>query len=297
LQIRAANRFRPVLRVLDYEVPRGERLDVVMHERARFTLDGITLVGRPLRISGEGEMPPYVRVAIRRCTFIPGWDLEHDCQPTAPEEASVELDNLRGSMSIDRTITGTIAVVDQTAKAEPVAITLRDSILDATEPDFEAIVGPNAGYAWAAVTIVRCTVIGHVFAHEMTLGENSIFDGQVKIVRRQRGCVRFCYVTTDSSTPRRYHCQPDLVMERADDAHDAAEERRVTPRFTSTRFGAPGYCQLARNCAVEIARGADDESEMGAFHDRFLPQREANLRARLDQSTPAGMETGIIYAD
>jgi hypothetical protein len=36
---------------------------------------------------------------------------------------------------------------------------------------------------------------------------------------------------------------------------------------------------------------------MGAFHDLFEPQRIANLRARLDEYTPAGMETGIIYAD
>jgi hypothetical protein len=36
---------------------------------------------------------------------------------------------------------------------------------------------------------------------------------------------------------------------------------------------------------------------MGAFHDLFLPQRIANLRLRLEHATPAGMDTGIIYAD
>ena len=35
---------------------------------------------------------------------------------------------------------------------------------------------------------------------------------------------------------------------------------------------------------------------MGAFHELYLPQRIANLRARLEHSTPAGMDTGIIYA-
>jgi hypothetical protein len=71
----------------------------------------------------------------------------------------------------------------------------------------------------------------------------------------------------------------------------------VAPRFTSLRFGDSAYGQLARDGAEEIARGAQDESEMGAFHDLFLPQRVAGLRARLAASTPAGMETGIIYAD
>jgi hypothetical protein len=53
---------------------------------------------------------------------------------------------------------------------------------------------------------------------------------------------------------------------------------------------------LAATCAEEITRGADDESEMGVFHDLHQPQRAANLRARLDEYTPAGMEACIIYA-
>jgi hypothetical protein len=48
-------------------------------------------------------------------------------------------------------------------------------------------------------------------------------------------------------------------------------------------------------CADDIKRGADDQSEMGAYHDLFQPQREANLRARLDEYTPAGMDVGIIF--
>ena len=75
------------------------------------------------------------------------------------------------------------------------------------------------------------------------------------------------------------------------------ERVRVRPRFTSTRYGHPAYCQLACDCAEEIKRGADDESEMGAFHDLYQPQREANLRARLDEYTPAGMEAGILFAN
>jgi hypothetical protein len=35
---------------------------------------------------------------------------------------------------------------------------------------------------------------------------------------------------------------------------------------------------------------------MGAFHDLFQAQRAANLQARLDEFTPAGMVAGIIYA-
>jgi hypothetical protein len=73
------------------------------------------------------------------------------------------------------------------------------------------------------------------------------------------------------------------------------ERDRVRPRFNSVRYGRPDYAQLADLCAEEIKRGADDESEMGVFHDLFNPQREANLRARLDEYTPAGMQAGIIF--
>ena len=71
---------------------------------------------------------------------------------------------------------------------------------------------------------------------------------------------------------------------------------RIQPQFTSVRYGEPAYAQLDENCADEIKRGADDESEMGVFHDLFQPQREANLRTRLAEYTPAGMEVGLFFA-
>ena len=74
------------------------------------------------------------------------------------------------------------------------------------------------------------------------------------------------------------------------------EAVRVHPQFNSLRYGTPTYCQLSCDCAEEIKRGADDASEMGAFHDLFQPQRLANLRARIDEYTPAGMEAGIVIA-
>lgn len=297
LQIRAANRTRPLLRVLDYRPSHGEALHVAMHDRARFTLDGLIVAGRPLEIEGIGDMPPDVRVTLRRSTLVPGWDTHHDLQPSQPEEASLVLDNVRGKVTAQSSILGTIAVMDETAESDPISIAIYDSILDATSNDLEAVVGPGGAYAWAALTIVRCTVFGSILAHAIELAENSIFGGVITVVRRQNGCVRFCYVPPDSRTPRRYHCQPDLVENSVKGAAVDQERRRVTPRFSSTRFGDSAYCQLGRCCAEEITRGADDESEIGAFHDLFLPQRLANLRARLDRSTPAGMETGIIQAD
>ncbi|MFL6247280.1 MAG: hypothetical protein ACJ74H_14710 [Thermoanaerobaculia bacterium] len=305
LQIRGAQRTRPVLRILDYGPSRAESLRINMADRSRFTLDGVVLAGRPLRIHGRGKTPPMVRVAVRRSTLVPGWDLDEHCHPAEPEESSLIVENVRGAIAIERSILGTITVKNEVLEADPVTIDVRDSIVDATDDELAAISG-SAGYAWAVLRIIRCTVIGEILAHAMELGESSIFTAPLTIVRRQIGCIRFCHVPAGSRTPRRYHCQPDLVEQAVKDAAAPGENtmprieeerRRVKPRFTSTSFASPAYCQLDFDCADEIARGAEDEGEMGAFHDLFLPQRVSALRARLDRSTPAGMETGIIFAD
>jgi hypothetical protein len=108
--------------------------------------------------------------------------------------------------------------------------------------------------------------------------------------------------------PRRYECQPDMarqaVMDRLDngDIDPAVQEAllesetlRVTPQFNAMRYGKPTYCQLADACATEISAGAEDDSEMGAFHNLYQPQRTANLRARMAEYSPAGTDAGIIF--
>ena len=127
----------------------------------------------------------------------------------------------------------------------------------------------------------------------------------------------FCYVPPSSRTPRRYHCQPDLAEKNIEDLllreaqgerkplpseeelkkAKQCEQEKVRPQFNSTRYGTAPYCQLACACAEEITRGADDESEMGVYHDLYQPQRASNLRARLEEYTPAGTEAGLIYVN
>jgi hypothetical protein len=89
-----------------------------------------------------------------------------------------------------------------------------------------------------------------------------------------------------SQTPRRYRCQPTKP----------ADEARMRPQFTSLRYGDAGYCQLSQRTASEIRTGAEDDAEMGAFHNVYPPQRESNLRVRLDEYLRFGLEAGIFYA-
>jgi hypothetical protein len=261
--------------------------------------------------SQEVSAPVPIEVVIRHCTLVPGWALECDCAPCQPGKGSLHLQNLQGRVLIEHSILGAIRVSEDEVRAEPVDLRISDSVLDATNVERAAVSRPGGSeIAHAALTIARTTVLGEIHAHLLRLAENCIFTGHICVARRQIGCVRFCHVVPGSRTPRRYECQPDLaeaatlvkldkVLANAS-ANDKARaiartQLRVKPHFNSVRYGSPVYCQLAPDCPEEIGRGADDESEMGVFHDLFQPQRAINLRARLDEFTPAGMETGIIY--
>jgi uncharacterized repeat protein (TIGR01451 family) len=441
LQLRAAVRTRPVLRLMDWQTARPDALWVRGAEGSRFTLDGLLVSGRSVQCEG-----PLADLAIRHCTLVPGWTIEADARPHRPAEPSLELTDTRARVVIERSILGSIQVSQDEVGTDPIRIRIVDSILDATGRNLEAVGAPTWPLAHAILTIERTTVIGEIETHAIELAENSIFLGRVHVARRQLGCMRFCYVTPGSRTPRRYRCQPDLAESAVraavptGDVGPAAEARflvgpggheppaaahapagvanleltlevdnpapkvgdvvtfsltlhnqgprdavgvevttggppgdcldlqdlsvsqgefvgddlwrvgsiraggraalyatvevthecepapavlmvtaqitaytltgdpqafigklvrrvrqRVRPHFNSTRYGLPAYAQLALHCPVEIMRGADDESEMGAFHDLFQPQRGANLQARLEEFAPAGMDAGIIY--
>jgi hypothetical protein len=225
------------------------------------------------------------------------------------------LNDTKTLLAIEHSIVGSIVVNQSEVTTEPISIRISDSILDAARGDLDALSGTDGAFAHAEIEVMRSTVFGLVRTHAIKLAENSIFNDRIAVVRSQQGCVRFCYVAPGSRTPRRYHCQPDgaevAEVERARDvarranapapgqaeieAAQRSARSRVRPQFNSVRYGTPTYCQLATSCAPEIKRGAHDESEMGVFHNLFQPQRNANLRARLDEYTPAGIDVGVIF--
>jgi hypothetical protein len=287
LEIRAANGIRPVIRLLDWQTDLPNSLSVKGTTGCRFLLDGLLVTGQGVQVEGGLE-----EVVLRHVTLVPGWTLHPHCEPRRPAEPSLELSTPLTRVTIERSILGTIQVRHDEKPRDPFPIMISDSILDSAGPDLAALEAPGCLAANVRLTVRRCTVFGPVQAHAIDLAENSIFMGCVRVADHQKGCVRFCYVPPGSRTPRRYHCQPDLVDGAAP---QEGERLRVRPQFTSTRYGTPGYAQLAQTCAPEITGGADDESEMGAFHDLFQPQRAANLKARLEEFVPAAMDVGIIY--
>lgn len=319
LLIRAAPRSRPIIRLIDWQTDLPDAMLITLGRASRIGLDGLFIAGRPLRIedsdgqdqAGDGQAVDPAQtclsqVDIRHCTLVPGWEIGCDCEPERPAEASLELENIRAAVCISSSILGTIQLREDELRQDPIPITIADSIVDATDNALQAIGGVADGIAYATLTIRNSTVFGIVEVHSVALAENSIFSGCVHVARRQIGCMRYCYVPCGCRTPRRYRCQPDgvdaLVKAQIDDpvrraAVIAAEELRVRPQFTARRFGTPGYTQLGETCADEIKRGADDESEMGAWHHLYQPQRAAALAARLLEFTPAGADVGIIFVN
>jgi hypothetical protein len=156
----------------------------------------------------------------------------------------------------------------------------------------------------------RTTIRGRILVRQIDLATETVFDGHVESQRTQIGCIRFSYVTPLSRAPRRYRCQPDLA-ERTAIADEEARvgpltpvqrqavrdlvRLRVKPEYTAEAYGLPAYLQLSLRGPEEISKGAEDGSEMGVYCHLKQPQREANLRVRLREYLPFGLEYGVIY--
>ena len=197
--------------------------------------------------------------------------------------------NARLVVDLVRAITGPVVISPDATLPSTASLRLTDTIVDA--PAAPAALDAPA----SPVEVDSSTILGATKALTLHASE-SIFTALVSVERAQDGCVRFCYVPPLSKTGRRYRCQPDLAQAASATDNDASVASRVRPAFVAETYGAPAYCQLAESCPEEIALGAEDGSEMGAW--RFLqnPRRVANLRASLDEYLRFGLEAGPVFA-
>jgi hypothetical protein len=213
------------------------------------------------------------------------------------------------AVTIEFSVTGRIQLISPETDSDPVPLSVADSILDAGHPGQLAVEGAERRPAWARLSLSRVTVLGGVHVREVDTVADSILTGRLDSARRQVGEVRFSYLPEGSSTPRRAACQPDDALAEIDDkiargliaASERAELRRrvlaaLTPRFDGARFGAPAYGRLSDETPPELARGAHDEGELGAYHDLWLAYRTARLRSGLPGYAPIGMDIGTLFA-
>lgn len=283
LELRAGDEQRPVI-----DAPAD--ITITGGKNAIVSINGIAFLGGTIQVPqnlspGLNELEQF---SIRHCTLVPTPTriLNGPQTPTIPR---LIIEATGVSVDIDRCIVGSIRA------AIGAKVRLTNCIVDAGDPTEVAYEGIASGSTGAALEIENTTIIGQVHTERLE-ASNTIFYAERKnggnppvlAERVQEGCVRFSFVPLRSKVPRRFHCQPDTSS--------TADERRVRPVFTSRRFGNPAYCQLSNWCASEITEGADDQSEMGVFHNLYQPQRVSNLRSRLDEYLRFGLEAGIFYA-
>jgi hypothetical protein len=289
LTIQGRNKERPVI---------DGSMVVIPAENAKLTLDGLLISGHISLTSGAA-----MTLKIRHCTLAP-IALDDNRNPIPQELASIIWENpeMGSVLSLESTICGRLSL------GEEMDAEIKSSIVDALDDSLYAI---GSGEKDAGeVSISNSTIIGRVQVKEID-ATNSIFTGIVNCRRRQNRCIRFCYLPWESQSPRMYSCQPDMAIrhavEEAKKIHAVGEldlkeiakeiELWLKPAFTDLDCTRPGYAQLRGSCPLEIRTGADDGSEMGAFHDQYQPWREANLCERLREHLRFGLEAGIFYVN
>ncbi|SYX83998.1 hypothetical protein [Paenibacillus alvei] len=311
IELRADDGKRPHLLL-------NNTLQISGDENTEVILNGLLISGGALHVSGKLE-----RLTLRHCTLVPGLTLDNLGEPQQPGEASliVQTDpEYPISILIDHCIIGPLRM-----PADGVKLTVKDSIINAPplpgrrDKTLDKI-SMHPGVALAsdaegpvpgpATIFERVTVFGKVSVQEIVLASNCLFTEQVTSVRRQTGCMRFSYVPVGSKTPRCYCCQPNLAVQQAiadelklnpslskTEQEQISEQvrDRIKPGFTQKIYGQPAFAQLDWRTPLEIRTGADDGAEMGAFHDVFQAQREANLISHLDEFLKFGMEAGLFY--
>jgi len=291
MEIRAADGARPTI-ILDGEIQAsGGPLSTLI-------INGLLISAASTMTPGSAEalltLPakrPNTKVnklptlEILHTTLVPGWTLDTHGNPTQKDAPAIVAHSSVGEISIELSIVGPIRA------PELLTVTLDSSILDATYSKFiayDALAGSGTG-GGAPLTLTGCTVVGKVHAQELVLVSNSVIWAEAAGAlsgliadRQQAGCVRFSFIPVNAITPKQFQCVEQSLAGPA-------------PIFMSYRYGQPDYLKLIASTPDKIRRGADDEGEMGAFHFLLAPLREQDLEIRLEEFTPVGLNTGLVY--
>jgi hypothetical protein len=288
LVIQSANEKRPVLKADLNANPNGGVIKVATEGggagmgggvNSKLVFDGL-LIDKSLRITiDQGDLGSLI---INQCTLAP--------QDAPSVQVSTQNNSLQ--LQIIKSITGKILTSGSEAK-----LSVKDSIVDGVAKDGNEEEEENGTHSpqqqnhhiaidCYKADIESTTVFGRVSVTLLN-SSNTIFTEKITAKRRQQGCVRFSYIPLGSEVPRRYRCQPS----------DNETDLGLKPYFTSERYGDPGYAQLHKDISSKIFEGAEDESEMGAFHSLYQPQRIKNLESSLEEYLRFGLEAGLLMVD
>ncbi|MBD6618217.1 hypothetical protein FNW02_20915 [Komarekiella sp. 'clone 1'] len=185
-----------------------------------------TLFAGIQRVIEQLQPPPSV------CEDDDSAQPQHGCAALCQEpETNLDEDNSLLAIAIYQSICGAIALVDTVPE-----LRITDSIIDAGEDSNQGAIAASG----ADVDVKTSTILGAVTVRSLEAQE-SIFRNQVSVLRRQVGCLRFCYVPQGSRTPRRYRCQPDLILsERIKEPPAAIATLSIDPETGQVYAGTRG---------------------------------------------------------
>jgi hypothetical protein len=232
---------------------------VTMNSALGAAFDEIVLCGLSLGgPAGAFAFPPAAQIRVQFCTVT-----------GRTNEFQFQLSGGPKQVSIIRSVIAGLRL------SGPGLITVADSVIDT-----------GAGLGVAAIVAAdgrveldRVTVFGPVAVFVLEASE-VIFNDLVTVIDRFQGCVRYSRVTGLSMLPRRHRVVVDVPV-----------------RYVSVNRQTPEHARLAESCDRRVLCGAEDGSEMGAFHDVQQAQRYEAFFRRLIEYTPAGLTTGIIRID
>jgi hypothetical protein len=224
----------------------------------------------------------FDRVVIRHCTLDPGGEKSRidpgQCQAIPYVQLVVRGDI--EELVIESSITGPI--VEDTVTGKPGTIqklVIRDSIVHSIDPDNSQAIATELG----VVDAQRVTVFGDMKVNRLVASE-ALIQGLVKVTDNQHGCFRFS-ATND---------HPEKRLPPQFESHLF---KPAVPNyfFVSRRFGDPGYGQLSDTAPGEVARGAENRSEIGAFSSLINSIKLDDLETKVNEFMPFGLIAQFIH--
>ena len=301
LWIRAASGERPVIRL---KQPLGfAPLNVSPSDADQAVMGSLTVQLEGLYLTRQSTFaagaPLIGRAALNRlhvlgCTLDPGGFVKLD-DSRAPLWSAMKLTDDFGfttpakraafqqdpDIRLERSIAGTLAI------GVSYTLTLSGSIVDAgtgvgETPGAFAVCAPTAtpDSDWGPELIVDgMTCFGRMRVTRAS-GSGGIWTGRLEAHDNQAGCIRFSCFSGDA--------------DRIPPNHACVFATNVPLRFTSERFGAPGYAQLAASSDRHIREQGPSDDEMGAFGYLLGTHKWKNVGIRLREYTPVGVRPIVI---
>ena len=234
------------------------------NENSNIILDGLWIGGKgdsTVEVILKGN---YECVVIRNCSFDPGGSANIRGEILNPVKLIIEgrVENL----CIESSIMAAILLREE-GYVEELSVT--DSIVQSVN-----LAEPAIDIKTGITHIERSTIFGSLVVHRLEASE-ALITGLVHVTDTQNGCFRFSAAKATSRVPHPF----ESVLFKEDTHH----------WFTSRRFGDPGYAQLSDTVPANIARGAENESEMGAFSKLLNPIKFAGLKTKIDEYMPFGL--------